>query len=450
MLQFKYPYKEANHLIKKSMFGVFQNRNYLKLFLAGFASNLGSVAGMFAFTLYLLKRFGDQPYYTNLTELMYSLPTLFVFFIVGVVADRMDRQKIAASSDWIRAVLTLLLLVAVQIGWIPLVFAVLFARSAVARFFETAQSALIQGILEKEDMVSAVGLNSTLASLFMLFGNGIGAALYWTVGVEGAILVDAISFVISALLIRACRISTEARLPNGHSQWRDLKFGMVLSDFKIGSLYVWRYRLLLMLMVGLFVLGFVNGFASVLPMFMLKYKLAPQNYEVMGASLSIAFGVGYLVGSPISTMLAKKFPLHRMMTTGFFLMAVLIFCQGLITSPYLFVFMDTLIGFTVTVVNVAFFGWFPQIVDPRMMGRVNGWRTPLMLGAQSITLTFVAVVFPGMISIANLFFVESIIMLLIAVFYLITLPRLVKREENSDHIVASLLGTSSTVPAVQS
>ncbi|MGZ4113308.1 MAG: MFS transporter, partial [Tumebacillaceae bacterium] len=238
-------------MIKKSMFGVFQNRNYLNLFLAGFASNLGTTAGMFAFVLYLLHRFGDQPFYTNLTEMMYSLPTLVVFFIVGVVADRMDRQKIAFASDWIRAVLTIVLLVSVQIGWMPLVFAVLFTRSAVSRFFEPAQIALIQGILSKEEMVSAVGLNSTMASLFLLFGNGIGAILYWNVGVEGAIVVDALSFIVSALLIRACRISTEVRLPNGHNEWRDLKFRMVLEDFKLGSLYIWRYRLLLMLMIGL-------------------------------------------------------------------------------------------------------------------------------------------------------------------------------------------------------
>jgi MFS family permease len=203
-------------------------------------------------------------------------------------------------------------------------------------------------------------------------------------------------------------------------------------------------------MAGLVVLGFVNGFASVLPIFMLKYKLAPQNYEVMGASLSIAFGIGYLVGSPLSTMLAKRFPLHLMMTTGFFMMTLFTISQGLITSSYLFVGLDFLIGIGVTVVNVAFFGWFPQIVDPRMIGRVNGMRQPLMLTAQSITLAFVAVVYPKMISIEHLFFTEGVMLLVITAFYLLSLPRLVKREENSERIVATLIGTDTSVTAVSS
>lgn len=114
---------------------IFQNRNYLRLFLANFTSQLGSTIGLTAFMFYLLDRFSDQPAYASITELMYSLPTLAVFFIVGVLADRMDRQKIAYYCDWISAILSLTLMVAIYVGWMPLIFAVLFLRSAVQKFF---------------------------------------------------------------------------------------------------------------------------------------------------------------------------------------------------------------------------------------------------------------------------------------------------------------------------
>lgn len=73
----------------------------------------------------------------------------------------------------------------------PLIFTVMFLRSAVAKFFYPAQNALVQGVLPKDGQVSAAGLNQTAVSIMILFGNTIGAACYWSFGVEGAMIVDA-------------------------------------------------------------------------------------------------------------------------------------------------------------------------------------------------------------------------------------------------------------------
>ena len=41
----------------------------------------------------------------------------------------------------------------------------------------------------------------------------------------------------------------------------------------------------------------------------------------------------------------------------------------------------------------------PKIVDPKMMGRVQGWINPLMMLSQSVTLGLIAVLFPTVIAI---------------------------------------------------
>lgn len=87
---------------------IFKNRNFVRLFFAALASQMGTTVGNMAFA-FLLDRFSSQPSYTTLAELMYSLPTIFVFLIVGVVADRFDRKKVAENCDWIRAGLTVVL-----------------------------------------------------------------------------------------------------------------------------------------------------------------------------------------------------------------------------------------------------------------------------------------------------------------------------------------------------
>ncbi|HYK71695.1 MAG TPA: MFS transporter, partial [Pseudoneobacillus sp.] len=159
---------------------IFQNRTFRNLFLATFTSQMGSTIGLTAFMFYLLDRFSNQPVYASITELMYSLPTLAVFFLVGVFADRMDRQKIAYHCDWISAFLSITLIAAIAIDWMPFIFFVLFIRSAISKFFMPAESAMVQGILKKDDYTTAAGLNQLVMSLFMLFGNGLGIFAYWS------------------------------------------------------------------------------------------------------------------------------------------------------------------------------------------------------------------------------------------------------------------------------
>ena len=53
---------------------------------------MGSIIGLTAFMYYILDRFSTQPMYATITELIYSLPVLFVF-LVGVLADNMDRKN---------------------------------------------------------------------------------------------------------------------------------------------------------------------------------------------------------------------------------------------------------------------------------------------------------------------------------------------------------------------
>lgn len=114
---------------------IFKNVSFTRLFIANVTSQMGSVIGLTAFMFYILDRFSEQPAYATVTELMFSLPTLAVFFLVGVVADRMDRQKIAYYCEIIAAALSLCVLGAVLIGWMPLIFIMLFLRSAVQKFF---------------------------------------------------------------------------------------------------------------------------------------------------------------------------------------------------------------------------------------------------------------------------------------------------------------------------
>ena len=210
---------------------VFSNKDFRKLFMANITSQLGGLIGLTAFMHYILDRFSNQPAYASVTELMYSVPTLVVFLFVGVAADRLDRQKIAYTSNWVAAVLSLSLLGAVAVGWMPLIFYILFLRSAVLKFFFPAEQGLMQGILKTDEYTIAAGLNQFVNSIFMLFGNALGIFVYWNLGIYWAILIDAGALLIGSLLIKLTPFAGNIRMPNGEHRINDLNLKVVWQDF---------------------------------------------------------------------------------------------------------------------------------------------------------------------------------------------------------------------------
>lgn len=413
---------------------IFQNPNFVKLFLAALASQMGSTIGNMAFAFYLLDRFGHKPYYTTVAELMYSLPTIFVFFIVGVIADRFDRKKIAENCDWIRAFITVLLFAALFTDNLPLIFFILFLRSAVTKFFYPAESSLVQAILRKDQYAQASGLNQMLFSIFLVFGVGLGAIAYRTIGIQGAVLVDLVSFVLSALFIRSCNISKEARLPNGSGKWRDLDITSAFCDFMEGIRYILSNRLLTLIVFGFFLFGFFQGCFAVLPMFTMKYELAPKSYETYSSILSMFLGSGLLAGSGISSVIARKIKPFTMFIVPIFLASVLVLFLGLADQVKTYLPIIFFLGMCIGPINVAIGGWIPKIVDPKLMGRVSGWVDPLMMFAQSITLLFVAVLYPRIIrDIDVLYYGIALIILFVFLFYAIFMPKhLNEREEQTE------------------
>lgn len=428
---------------KGSFLQLFTNKAFARLYVAQLTAQTGRIVGVTAFFFYLLEHMAEQPMYATITELMYSLPTLTVFFLVGVVADRLDRQRIAAVSNWIRAVLTLGIIgSAVWLEWMPLTFALLFVRSAVGQFFEPAQAGLVQGVLSKEEQTTAVGLNQMTWSFFALFGSGLGAACYWQFGLEGALLIDAAAFVLSGVFIRIGFVPEEARLPNGVTKWKEVRFGMFWADLKEGSRYIRDHELLMALMKGLLLFGALNGTLTVAPAFVMRYQLAPETFQEMQVLMSAAFGAGMLIGSPVASRLVKKWTLHGMIIWSCVASGLLLVGLGLVRDAWVFVGLYGVFGFLLPLINIPFFGWRNQIVERRMMGRVMGWHAPLLMISHSVTLGLISIGFPKWVSAEQLFFVIGGVMVANGLYYGVVLPRLAAREKEKGKEGGGVVGAA--------
>lgn len=406
-----------------------KNKKFLKIISAQFLSNFGTTVSTFAFAFYLLHLFPTQPTYMTVAELMYSLPTLFVFLFVGVLADKLDRQKILTYSNWIRAGLTVLLYIFIYLNWIIPCFLILFIRSGVSKFNIPAEVGLLQGSLDKNQFTQAAGVSQSIMGIFMLFGMGIGAALYKFLGIQGVVILDGIAMIVSGLLIHAARFPSKVRQPNGVFKITNISFKEVLKDFSEGAVYIKNHPLLLSIIVVYFVFGIVNGSFAVLPIYTMKYKFQFENYETYSSILMIILGAGFLVGSVTAAPIIKKFSRITVMNTCCLLSGLLLLIGGLSYNLWLLYGVVLVTGYLICVSNVCMMSWISVIVEPAKIGRVNAWTEPLKLIGHSLALGMIAILFPRYVGVNFLYGIISVCLLIIGVYYLIVLPKINRKYE---------------------
>lgn len=259
--------------------------------------------------------------------------------------------------------------------------------------------------------------------VFMMFGVSLGALAYQVLGIAGAFVFDIVGLTAAALLVRACRISADISLPNGPADWRSIRWSEIRSDFREGFHYIRNFPLLLSLVCGFLLFGLLNGGFAVLPMYTMKYKLAPEHYTFYSSMFAVFVGIGFLLGSLIGPALVNRFKPYRVILVT--LLSTGILSSGLIAvdRPWLYLTLVLMIGIMLAPLNIAIGGWLPALVDPRQMGRVTSWNDPLLMLGQSVSLGLIALLYPRVLPLEVFYTALAIILLLVFIFYAFTLPR---------------------------
>jgi hypothetical protein len=109
-------------------------------------------------------------------------------------------------------------------------------------FFGPAFSASLPNLVAREDLAAANGLTQTSGALGGLLGPALGGVLVAVAGAQDAVLIDAASFGVSALLLALSRIPTPAAAATGRaSLGRDLLEGV---RFFRSTPFLWGLMLL--------------------------------------------------------------------------------------------------------------------------------------------------------------------------------------------------------------
>jgi MFS family permease len=180
------------------------NRNFRKLWLAQVVSELGD--WFYALAIYnLLLELTGRASLVGLALVLQVLPQTLIAPTAGVVNDRLRRKRVMIAADLARVVIVLGMLLVRTRSMVWLVFPLLFLESAMVSFFEPARSAVIPNITPESDLLRANTLASATWCMNLavgaLFGGLVGAVL----GRDAVFVLNAASFLGSALWIRSMR-----------------------------------------------------------------------------------------------------------------------------------------------------------------------------------------------------------------------------------------------------
>ncbi len=128
------------------------------------------------------------------------VPTFIGGVAMGSLADRLPRRQVMIACDLIRCLLVLIMVVpGIPVG--PLVV-LLFAVTLVGAPFSSARAAVFPDVLPGDRFVLGTAVTITTNQLAQVIGFAVGGTLVGFLGVRVSLVIDAGTFVLSALIVR--------------------------------------------------------------------------------------------------------------------------------------------------------------------------------------------------------------------------------------------------------
>jgi MFS family permease len=176
---------------------------FSRLWFGETVSVLGTQATFLALPLAAVMILGASPFQMGLLGAVDNMPYLIFGLGVGVLVDRVSRRRLMVTSDLARAVVLASIPLAAAAGVLTLtqLFVVVFAVGVFNIVFDVSYQAQLPDLVAAEQLVDANGKLETSRSLSLVVGPGLAGTLVQLLTAPFAIVVDAASYVASALSI---------------------------------------------------------------------------------------------------------------------------------------------------------------------------------------------------------------------------------------------------------
>ncbi|MFE2169872.1 MFS transporter [Streptomyces sp. NPDC059447] len=186
-------------------------RGFRFFFLSRTISGLGSAVTTVVLPVLTYQQ-THSPLLVSLVAAAGTIPYLLFGLVAGAVADRVDRRRLMVAADVLGAAALASIPLAAALDSLTgaQVIVVALLSSSLALFFDAGVYGLVPEVVGKENIAQANGLIYGAESIVRITGTALAGGLMVLLDPADAVMVDAVSFLASALFIRAV-----ARRPHG-------------------------------------------------------------------------------------------------------------------------------------------------------------------------------------------------------------------------------------------
>ncbi|MEY9926912.1 MFS family permease [Catenulispora sp. GP43] len=417
------------------------NRDFTRLWYGQAVSKVGDYVFNTTLVLWIATKLGYHQSWAAAAVSGVLISGLVAMFAIapaaGVFADRWNRKRTMLRMDAIRAVLVGALAVVAFLpadklpvaAWLTLIYAVVFAVNTAGTFFGPSRMAVVPDVVNgPEEIAKASGITQSTDALAGMIGPPLAAPLLFAGGVQWAIAINALSYVVSFLAIRSVPIPDNAPNP------AETAASNFWAEFTVGLAFFAKTRVLIVVIVSACIANFGGQAMNTLDVFFTTQNLhaAPKLYGLLG----MAAGAGAIVGGLLATRVVARIGTANAVwtTVGASGLLVLVYArQTSIWAALPVIFLGLL---PIAMVNAAIEPLVIQVTPRAMLGRVVSVFMPIIsatqLGSTMLIGWLMSTVMLGfhadvaglhMGPIDTMFSITGLLFILAAIYAFVMLPR---------------------------
>jgi MFS family permease len=332
------------------------NRGFRSLCGARFLSSAGDSLSLVALMVHVADSTGQALAVSVLLLVGDFVPSLFGP-LTGAISDRFDLRRVMIGCELVQA--ALLVAIAVSLDHLPLILVLVGLRALAGQVFLPASRAAVPALVADRDLPvanSTLGLGTNGAEAV---GPLLAAALLPLAGVQGALLVDAATFGLSALLL-----ATLHPIPPAPAA------PALLAGAREGLRFIWSTPAVRVIALGFCAVVACNGIDDVA-----LVVLAKETFETGDAAVGILLagvGIGLLAGYALLSRYAGRLAMAGLLIAGFAVSSVGNLLTGLAWAVAAAFTLQTVRGLGIAAMDVATNTLVQRLVPAGMLGRVFG------------------------------------------------------------------------------
>jgi predicted MFS family arabinose efflux permease len=300
-------------------FAALKHSNYRLFFFGQLTSLVGTWMQNVAQS-WLVYQLTDSPFYLGIVSFSAAIPVLFLSLGAGLLIDRVPKRKLLLITQSCAMILAFLLSADVFLGWVQPWHVIIFAflLGAVNTFDAPARQAFVVEMVEREDLQSAIGLNSAIFQVARIIGPTMAGIALALVGPAWCFFINGVSFIAVIVGLWLMKLRPTVNAPRG---------GSPVAQIREGLSYI-RHNQIVRTLIGMVAVAniFAFGYSALMPAF--AQDVLGQGPQGLGL-MSAAVGAGALIGALIVASLAQYQHKGKLLTAGNLFFPVMVLAYSL-------------------------------------------------------------------------------------------------------------------------